>query len=465
MRSWRLLFPDDVPLVCEQTTYTTDGLMVHVRSTAPVGICPRCQGSSASVHSHYQRTLADLPWQGQRVILKLTVRKFFCRQAACAQRVFTERLPQLAAQYARQTTRLMQFLQQVGVVAGGQSGARLAQRSGIRISPSSLLRLIRRLPIADYPAPSIIGVDEWSYRRGRRYGTILCDLERQRPIDLLPERSAALLAQWLQDHPGIHTISRDRGHEFIRGANLGAPQAIQVADRFHLLQNLRDVIVRVMDRHRPQVRSAARRTPCPVSAQAPVSALTPYLAYLQKRWQQGCRQGKVLHQELQAQGFQGSVHTVYHFLEPWRYAWKNDLPIPPPELPTPSSKLVAAWVLKHAHQRQPYEQAFLDQLTKKNGELKGIIQLASQFIQLLRHRQVSALPQWLREVEEVPLQKELKRYAKGLREDLAAVGAAVALPWSNGQVEGQINRLKLIKRQMYGRANFDLLRCRFLAAA
>src|ERR1700752_4934048 len=144
MRSWRLLFPDDVPLVCEQVSSITDGLIVHVRSSAPAGIGPGCQGSSVSVHSHYQRTLADLPWQGQRVILKLTVRKFFCRQAACAQRVFTERLPQLAGHYARQTTRLMQFLQQVGVVAGGQSGARLAERSGIRISPSSLLRLIRR---------------------------------------------------------------------------------------------------------------------------------------------------------------------------------------------------------------------------------------------------------------------------------------------------------------------------------
>lgn len=153
---------------------------------------------------------------------------------------------------------MVQLLESVGIITGGESGSRLAATSGIDLSASSVLRIIRRISIADYVPPSIIGVDVWSYRRGHRYGTLLCDLERHRPLDLLPERSADTFAVWLRKHAGIQVISRDRGDEYQAGATAGAPQAIQVADRFHLIRNLRDVLMRIMDRHRSAIHAVMR---------------------------------------------------------------------------------------------------------------------------------------------------------------------------------------------------------------
>ena len=167
----------------------------------------------------------------------------------CTRRIFTERVPELVAAYARKTYRLIAALQAIGVALGGQAGARLAHRLGLPVSRDTLLRLVRRLPLPVIPPPRAIGVDDWAYRKRQRYGTIVVDFERRQPVALLHDREAETLADWLREHPSVTIIARDRLKAYQDGARAGAPQATQVADRFHLLQNLAEALDQVFSAH------------------------------------------------------------------------------------------------------------------------------------------------------------------------------------------------------------------------
>lgn len=233
-------------------------ITIEVHSRSGGACCPQCGQSSERVHSRYWRTLADLPWQGRQVEIRWLSRKFFCESAACPRRIFTERLPQVAASYAWRTPRLDTALTCLGFACGGSAGSRLTDRLGMVASPATILRLIRKSAVISRPVPRVLGVDDWSYRRGHRYGTILCDLERGQVVDLLPERSAESFQTWLEQHRQVEVISRDRGDPYIKGATAGAPQAVQVADRFHLIHNLLDALCRLLDRHAAPIQATVR---------------------------------------------------------------------------------------------------------------------------------------------------------------------------------------------------------------
>jgi transposase len=209
------------------------------------------------VHSRYQRRLTDLSWGTRAVHIQLIVRKFFCRNRACARRIFTERLPELVATYAQKTPRLITVLQAISTALGGQAGARLAARLRIAVSAATLLRLVRAAPAPPPATLHAVGIDEWAWRRGHRYGTILVDLATHRVVDLLPGRSAATLAAWLARHPTITVVCRDRSELYADGIRRGAPQAVQVVDRFHLVQNLRQALEAFLIDHRPALQAAA----------------------------------------------------------------------------------------------------------------------------------------------------------------------------------------------------------------
>jgi len=152
--------------------------------------CPGGHRSSSHVHSRYSRTLRDLPWHGSAVELRIEVRRFRCHTRACPRRTFVERLPTVMASYARQTARLSETLRLIGYMLGGEPGARLAVRLGMETSPDTILRRIKSGSVIDPPtSPEALGVDDWAWRKGQRYGTILVDLERREPVDLLPDRS------------------------------------------------------------------------------------------------------------------------------------------------------------------------------------------------------------------------------------------------------------------------------------
>src|SRR5947208_5643086 len=228
---------------------TAAQIILRVQSTQISAPCPRCATPARRIHSVYGRTLADLPWAQYRVRLQLRVRKWFCRNRSCPRRIFTERLATIAAPWARRTLRLAQRLIALGVALGGKAGARLGQAWDVRVSRNTLLRLLRRLPVPSHATPTVLGVDDFALRKRQTYGTILVHLERRQPVALLPERTAEPVAQWLRAHPGVEVIARDRASAYAEGARQGAPQATQVADRFHLLQNLREALEAVLTAH------------------------------------------------------------------------------------------------------------------------------------------------------------------------------------------------------------------------
>src|SRR5437867_908763 len=250
-------------------------ITLHVTAAQASVPCPLCHGQTVRVHSRYARTLADLPWSTYAVRLQLRVRKFFCDHPTCPRQILTERLPTVAAPWARRTLRLAQRLLAFGIALGGEAGARLVARFGLGTSPTTLLRLVQAAPPPDTSAPQIIGVDEWAWRRGQRYGTILVNLEDHHVIDLLPERSAAAVAIWLAQHPTVTVVCRDRSALYADGIRQGAPHAVQVVDRFHLVKNLREAAEAFLHDQRPALQAAATRTAQALTLVAGVGPVTP----------------------------------------------------------------------------------------------------------------------------------------------------------------------------------------------
>ncbi len=232
------VFPQLKHFHLDDIDITGDTMRISATAKKASARCPLCGRRSRSVHSWYARTVSDLPVARTVVVLHLRVRRFFCRIPSCPRRIFTERLPALVAPHGRWSQGLRAAVQQIGLALGGEAGARLAQALGMRTSPDTLLNLIRAVPLPTAGDVRLLGLDEWAWRKGRRFGTILVELARHRVIALLPERSAESTVAWLIQHPEIEVITRDRSKLYTDAATRGAPQAIQVVDRFHVLRSV-----------------------------------------------------------------------------------------------------------------------------------------------------------------------------------------------------------------------------------
>ena len=507
---------------------------------------------SSSVHSRHQRHLTDLPWGALAVRIDLMVRKFLCRNGRCARRIFTERLPDLVAPSARKTHRLTTVLRAIALALGGQAGARLAACLRLPTSPAALLRLVRAAPVPATPALQMVGVDEWAWRRGHRYGTILVDLMTHRVVDLLPDRSAATVAAWLAKHPTVTVVCRDRSDVYADGIRRGAPEAVQVVDRFHLVQNLRQALEALLLDHRSALQTAALGTamaltpaaghipvrpmylgrhrnpkpaaqdeavrpprhvrwvavyeavrtlqaqgvpiatmarqlgisrptvyayprrdtpPGPRRLQRPPSArvLTPYVPYLIRRWRESGADSRQLWRELQALGYTHSARTVCRFITRLRRAVdagqspeSQRSPYTRPQ--GPSARAVSFVIVCPAPKRSREAQTYLDQLCQVDASMTQADVLSQAFLAMVRERRGCDLEAWITAATDSGLEA-LARFARGLQGDLVAIKAGLTLEWSNGVTEGQIHRLKLVKRQGYGRAGFAWLRQRVLHAA
>ncbi len=243
------LLPDLPGFSIEQITVAQGVITVLACSQTTSGQCPECAHLSSRIHSRYQRTLADLPWSGRTVRLVVQVHRFFCTQPTCLRKTFSEAIPAVAERYARRTNRLKAVLERLGLTLGGEPASRLAAVLAMGCSPDTVLRLLRRLPDEPVEAPRVVSLDDWAWRRGHRYGTLICDLERHRRLDVLPDREVTAVASWLQRYPSIEIISRDRSDTYATAARLGAPQATQVTDKWHLLKNLGEALQRCLSHH------------------------------------------------------------------------------------------------------------------------------------------------------------------------------------------------------------------------
>ncbi len=526
-----LLFPQCAGLRVDH--FWRDGATIHLQVSLlrRWARCPLCRRRSKRRHSQYQRTLADVSCGLNAVILHVRVRRFVCRVRWCRRKVFAERLPDLAAPFARRTARLTAECRRTAFALGGEPGAHHLAGAGTAVSARTLLRLVRGTPLPSAEAVRVLGVDDWSRRKGRDFGTILVNLERQRVIDLLPDRTAATLAAWLRGHPEVEVVSRDRSGAYAEGIRQGAPQAQQVADRFHLHKNATDALERYLVRHHAALRQAAHAGAVH-PALAPAAAepterrarrlaryealvalhasgatcqtialrlgtsertvqrwlraghfperrrrserpgqLNRHAAYLQARWAEGCHNATHLYQELQARGFHGSYESVAAFVAPWRderYQYRGQVRTRQPPRPAADHLATprrACWLLLRPDGDLTDEERTLRaDLYTVCPQVASAEALAKDFARVLRERDVDGLYAWLRVAQASGI-AELQSLVRSIWIDRAAVEAAVRLAWSNGQVEGSVNNLKLTKRAMYGRAKFDLLRQRLLYVA
>lgn len=521
----------------------TNGLLIiHAHTLGMEVACTECGELSSPVHSYYTRHASDLPVSARMVHLHLICRRFRCMNPSCTRKTFTEPTPDLLAPYARRAKRLTRALYHAGQELGGQAASRLLCCLHISVSGRTILRILRREHAWRVTTPQVLGVDDWAQKSGYTYRTILVDLMTHKIFDLLPDRTSGTLAACLQHLPELQIVARDRSTEYAKGLAQGAPQARQVADRWHLLQNLGQAIERYLGRIYAQLRalppivaSAVSQQTLPVghgifvraktdqiakqdrrtrrvafyehiqqlrragknirqigqqlhhhratvrkyfyaevfperASNPPVSSmLDPYLPYLIRRFQEGCENAKQLYREIQAQGYDGGYGQVSKWLRPYRTKPVKNAPTKgqPPVSTAKSNKAATsfpsartlAWLLL----RLPGTLDVADEQTRlqicQEASVAKLHSLAQQFASLIRNRDREAFSTWLHSCSSCGIDT-LETFALGLAREQDSVLAALELPWSNGPTEGCINRLKLLKRQAYGRASLELMRIR-----
>jgi transposase len=526
------------------------GLLIAAVSAQKRSACPCCGKLSKSVHGFYDRSLCDLPVSGKAVRVILRVRKFFCKNRNCTRIVFTERFDDQIKPYKRCFSRSADLVRSVGTELGGNRGAALCKAIGHPISPSTVLRTLKGISISVRPLTSgVIGVDDWAYKKGRNYGTIIVDLIDKEVVDLLPDREADTLEAWLKAHPEVHTVSRDRASAYALGVRNGAPAAIQVADRFHLLVNLKDAFQRSLRKHSTVIKKCFEEIGTGQESaletedkkgkneEPPKATETPTLSFRTEERgpmvgnvgpdrQFKFQKAKELHQKgygiktiakqlkagrktirkylasehlvsrevnrsrtmtnfgdfetdlvrlykpnttylelfnrISEMGFNGKytqfcqrMNTLINDGETAKTRKDRLLPILKPAKTWSLSKLAFIAMAKTGTLKEE-EQKYLDLLLQKSPEIKRSTVMAHSFRQLFVAKAEGSLAEWIKLA--VAEGSPLKGFAKGISQDYEAVNQAVVSTISNGQVEGQVNKLKTIKRRMYGRAGFELLR-------
>src|SRR6266567_2748603 len=551
--SYKELFPNLNDLTLRKVVQTGTGWVVEAEG-ASSACCPSCGVASHSRHSRYWRRLRDLPVQGISVTINLQLSRWRCRSSDCVRQIFTERVASVFIPHRQQTNRLAETRILVGRALGRRAGQRLLSRLGMPASRHTLLRQVTRA-VRRSALPNVIravGIDDWAWSKGQSFGTILVDLERSEVADLLPTRSAKVLSEWLAQHPEVVVVSRDRQGVYAQGARRGAPEAVQVADRFHLMLNLRQAVERELALQRQHLRITPPSTPALPSAPRPqnpksqgrqiqvrssvrkqqaqvarerrqqkldlfqtirqlkaaglkVSQIAEHLGinrrhidkwvrldtlpersrmqprpgmvesfhgYLRQRWEAGCRHGRTLLTEIRELGYVGCFSRLAEFISPWRQPPVEatiGLPeatqllheITHPAARQISPQVAAALLSKVRAELTPHQAQIVDTLKQQCPDFAQMRELVLGFRTILRLGKPATLQRWMQRALKTGIDA-LQRFVRTVKQDLSAMEAAVTEPWSNGPVEGHINRLKMLKRQMYGRAGVELLRARLL---
>jgi transposase len=540
-----VLFPHLAGLRVHRVEDVGDAVMIVASCRADSACCPRCGQEPARVHGGYARMVADGAAGGRPVLIVLQVRRFRCRNPECPAVTFAEQAGGLSERYRRRSVPLLAVLAGFGLELAGRAAARLAGTPGIGVHPSTVLRLVAATPDPEVTAaPEVLGVDDFALAKGQVYGTVLVDMRTGDVIGLLPDREAATVEAWLTAHPGARVICRDRAGNYAEGGRVGAPEAIQVADRWHLWHNLAGYAEKTVARHRgcltdhpaggdadtdapaaedrpgqePPGQAGGAQVPpggsldacgqerrlvtrtreryaeirgrldageslsaiCRatrldrktvqrfaragsagellVKATSRESKLDAFKPYLHQRWNEGVTGAAVLHAELQQRGWAGSAQTVRRYVRPFRQA----LAAPGPAPAVPKTRQITRWLLTRPDHLQAGEQAQLEATRACCPHIDALAGHVTAFAEMMTARTGSRdLERWLAAVE-ADDQAGLRSFTVGTRNDQQAVTNGLTLHWNSGRVEGTVNKIKMIKRQMYGRASFDLLRKRVI---
>ncbi|MGW2426145.1 ISL3 family transposase [Streptomyces sp. NPDC001709] len=513
-----VLFPGiDVRL--EGVSVTAALLFVDAVACGRPPCCPGCLWRGRRVHSTYRRALSERPLGGQKLVVRLQVRRFFCDRKSCNRRTFVEQVDRLTERRRRSSLGLKEWLTTVAVELGGRAGERLCRKLNLAAGRTRLVGLLEEPP-APERAPRVLGVDEFAFRRGRRYGTILVDVEAGRVVDVLPDRTSETFAAWLTAHPGAEIVCRDRASTYTKAIKEAAPDTMEIADRWHLLQNLSDAIEKTCHQHRPCLKKHAERgrdrpiqmplvdalpptrivqrvlhhhaeVTRMVAAGHPLSdiarrlgldrktvrryrdtslehlinrardrrpeQLDAFKPFLQQQYAAGITNGRTLFQQIRERGFRGGYSTLTPYL---RTLKAGTAPAAPAEIPSP--RRITSWITRPRERLSTQEVEHLDQARLACPDIARACDLARAFTDLVRNRRGQLLPAWIRQAEQSDV-PPVAKFAAFLRQDFDAVTAGLTHEWSSGKVEGHVNRVKTIKRAMYGRASFRLLRTRILA--
>jgi transposase len=502
--------------VVEDVAIDSDSFVIAIRSSASSCRCPLCGAVCDRVHSRYERNLADLPITGRRTRLILRARRFFCDASTCERRVFAERFDRVVEPRARRTARLDDVVHCLAIALGGKPAAALSRRLNVEVSNDTLLRMVRRRGVPNFPSPSIVGIDDWAWRRNHRYGTLVCDLERRKTIALLPDREPATAEAWLARQSQIFIVARDRGGGYALAVQRALPHAIQVADRWHLMENashafcdavrkcmrqIRTTIgaakvdptlltfaeklqyegyvrreetnasILALSEQRVAIKEIVRRTGYSRGLIRKIlrgqrsdifrtrgSSLEPYLPWLDAQWAAGRRNGAALWRALLQQGFRGCLGVVSEWSARRKRAEKAD---PRALTRTPSARTIARLLTigrDHLSKAETMTVAAIESGVAVLVEAREII---TEFQSIIRRKALVDLEEWIDRAK----RSLVAAFANGIIKDKEAVQAAIASSWSNGQTEGQICKLKLVKRQMYGRGKLDLLQARVIGLA
>ena len=539
-----VLFPHLAGLRVHRVEDTGDAVMIVASCRADSACCPRCGQESARVHGGYARMVADGAAGGRPVLIVLQVRRFRCGNPGCPAVTFAEQATGLSERYRRRSVPLLGMLAGFGLELAGRAAARLAGTLGIAVHSSTVLRLVAAAPEPEVTAaPEVLGVDDFALAKGQVYGTVLAGMRTGDVIGLLPDREAASFQAWLTAHPGAGVICRDRAGNYAEGARAGAPDAIQVADRWHLWHNLAEYAEKTVAGHRgclkdqpgdasgndtPGIAGPPEQEPPGQGAGAQVppdgsldvcgrerrlvtrtreryaeirgrldaggslsaisratgldrktvqrfaragsagellgkatsreSKLDKFTPYICQRWNEGVTDAAALHAELREQGWAGSEQTVRRYVRPFRQA----LAAPDPAAAVPKTRQITRWLLTRPDHLQPGEQAQLQAIRARCPHIDALAGHATAFAEMMTARTGSRdLEAWLAAVE-ADDRSGLRSFTIGIRNDQQAVTNGLTLPWNSGKVEGTVNKIKMIKRQMYGRASFALLRKRVI---
>jgi transposase len=497
-----------VGLIVDHHEVGADVLIVHAHGDGTFGRCPGCGSVSASVHSRYLRAPRDVPAFGRRLIIRLVARRFRCTSPSCDRTTFAEQFgPEVVATRARRTNRLDRLVHGIGVALGGRPGERLAARLSIPVSADTLLRILRCHSAPTPTTARVVGIDDFAWRRGHSYGTIVCDLEQRRIIDLLPDRESG---------PAVEIVCRDRGGGYREAVTKGAHQALHIADRWHLLENASAAFLDVVLRHMRHLRRAVASEevdPKRLSAvekqqwagwlrrdevnekvralhksgtalkaivratglsrqtvrrivrgtrddvfRSRESTLDRWAERLEAEWAAGCRNGTELWRRLRVAGFTGSLRVVSEWRTRKHRSTKarGDRPAP---LRLPSARTIARLLTVGRAAKGDEVVRLVTAIETASPALVEARNLLDRFVALISARKADLLDPWLADAA----RSEMSLFAAGIAADKAAVAAAAVAVWSNGQTEGQVNKLKAVKRQMFGRAKVDLLRARLMA--